>query len=76
MLCSVRADLLYQFTIDLLDFWIPATNLGLVNLNDGVVGIFGYVGVFTSLFRADTGDRLLSSILGARQQWLSVNGRK
>ena len=30
-----------QFIIDLLDVWIPATNLGLVNLNDGVVGIFG-----------------------------------
>lgn len=40
---SVRADTRYQFIIDLLDIWIPATNLGLVNLNDGVVGIFGYV---------------------------------
>lgn len=29
--------------MDLLDIWIPATNLGLVNLNDGLVGIFGYV---------------------------------
>ena len=33
----------YQFIIDVLDVWIPATNIGLVNLNDGVLGIFGYV---------------------------------
>ena len=33
----------FQFIVDLLDFWVPATNLGLVNLNDGFVGIFGYV---------------------------------
>lgn len=33
----------YQFIIDLLDVWIPATNLGYVNLNDGVLGLFGYV---------------------------------
>lgn len=32
-----------QFIIDLLDVWIPATNLGFVNLNEGIVGIFGYV---------------------------------
>ena len=38
-----RADARYQFIIDLLDIWIPATNLGLVNMNDGVVGIFGCV---------------------------------
>lgn len=31
----------YQFIIDLLDIWIPATNIGLVNLNDGLLGIFG-----------------------------------
>ena len=33
----------FQFIVDLLDVWVPATNLGLVNLNDGFVGIFGYV---------------------------------
>lgn len=26
-----------------MDVWIPATNIGLVNFNDGVLGIFGYV---------------------------------
>ena len=41
--CSATANVRHQFTIDLLDIWIPATNLGFVSLNDGVVGIFGYV---------------------------------
>jgi peroxin-11B len=30
-----------QFIIDILDVWLPAANLGLVNLNDGTLGIFG-----------------------------------
>ncbi|PCH33514.1 peroxisomal biogenesis factor 11 [Wolfiporia cocos MD-104 SS10] len=30
-----------QFIVDLLDIWIPATNIGIANLNDGVLGIFG-----------------------------------
>ena len=49
---SARADTRFQFIVDLLDLWIPATNLGLVNLNDGVVGFFGYAShccVVTSL---------------------------
>lgn len=36
-----REAVRYQFIIDLLDVWIPATNIGLINLNDGVLGIFG-----------------------------------
>lgn len=40
---SLRADTRYQFIIDLLDIWIPASNLGLVNVNDGVVGLAGWV---------------------------------
>ncbi len=39
---SARAATLHQFTIDALDIWIPATGLGLTNINDGVLGIFGY----------------------------------
>ncbi|KAI0702502.1 peroxisomal biogenesis factor [Cytidiella melzeri] len=54
------ADIRYQFIIDLLDVWIPATNLGYVNLNDGVLGIFG----------------LISSLMALRTQWIAVNGRK
>ena len=36
-----REAVRYQFIMDLLDVWIPATNIGLVNLNDGILGIFG-----------------------------------
>ena len=36
-----REALRYQFIIDVLDVWIPATNIGLVNFNDGILGIFG-----------------------------------
>lgn len=43
---AAREAVRYQFVIDILDVWIPATNIGLVNLNDGVLGIFGYVTVF------------------------------
>ncbi|KIP12609.1 hypothetical protein PHLGIDRAFT_27380 [Phlebiopsis gigantea 11061_1 CR5-6] len=57
---AARADARYQFIIDLLDIWIPATNLGFVNINDGVVGIFG----------------VISSLMGLRQQWLAATGKK
>jgi hypothetical protein len=32
----------YQLLIDVMDLWIPATGLGIVNFNDGVVGMLGY----------------------------------
>lgn len=54
---SVRDATKQQFVIDLLDVWIPASNLGIVNLNDGVLGIFG----------------LITSLIAFRQQWLTVN---
>lgn len=38
---STRAATRLQFIIDSLDVWIPASGLGLVDLNDGVLGIFG-----------------------------------
>ncbi|KZT06820.1 peroxisomal biogenesis factor 11 [Laetiporus sulphureus 93-53] len=47
----------HQFIIDLFDVWIPATNIGLVNLNDGVLGIFG----------------LITSLLALQSQWIAVN---
>jgi len=37
----MRVDVRYQFMIDILDIWIPAFNLGLVNVNDGIVGFAG-----------------------------------
>jgi peroxin-11B len=41
MLHSMRAATRHQLMIDILDLWLPASSLGLVNLNDGIVGIFG-----------------------------------
>ncbi|KAI0287005.1 peroxisomal biogenesis factor 11-domain-containing protein [Russula aff. rugulosa BPL654] len=45
--------------IDILDVWLPAANLGLANLNDGTLGIFG----------------VISSVLALRTQWLAVNAK-
>ncbi|KAF9270341.1 peroxisomal biogenesis factor [Marasmius fiardii PR-910] len=56
---ATRNQTRHQLLIDMLDLWIPATNIGLTNLNDGVLGIFG----------------LITSLLGAQQQWDSVNGK-
>jgi len=57
---KMRSDTRYQFVIDILDIWIPASNLGLVNVNDGIVGLAG----------------LTSSIMGTYTQWVTVNGPK
>ncbi|KII93248.1 hypothetical protein PLICRDRAFT_35437 [Plicaturopsis crispa FD-325 SS-3] len=57
---SLRASTRHQFVIDFLDVWIPATNIGLVNFNDGVLGVFG----------------LITSVLAAQTQWAAVNGAK
>lgn len=57
---KMRVGVRYQFIIDILDIWIPAFNLGLVNVNDGIVGFAG----------------LISSIMGMRSQWIAVNGSK
>ncbi|TFY59894.1 hypothetical protein EVG20_g7624 [Dentipellis fragilis] len=56
---QVRAATRQQFLIDILDVWIPASTLGLANLNDGIVGIFGF----------------FSSALALRAQWVKVNGK-
>ena len=39
---SQRQSILSQLIMDSLDIWIPATNLGYGNLNDGTVGLFGW----------------------------------
>ncbi|EIW86597.1 peroxisomal biogenesis factor [Coniophora puteana RWD-64-598 SS2] len=57
---SMRSDVRHQFAIDLLDVWIPAFNLGLVGVSDGFVGIAG----------------MISSIMGVRAQWNTINGIK
>jgi len=55
-----RVSARYQFVQDLLDVWIPASALGYVDLNDGVVGICG----------------TLSSLMGLKTQWNVVNKAK
>ncbi|KAH9857921.1 peroxisomal biogenesis factor 11 [Lenzites betulinus] len=57
---AAREAVRYQFVIDLLDVWIPATGIGLVNLNDGVLGIFG----------------IITSLMALRQQWFAAAGKK
>jgi len=60
-LSVLRASTRHQFIIDILDVWIPASGLGLVNINDGLLGIIG----------------LITSLMGLRQQWNAVNyGKK
>ncbi|RDB29380.1 Peroxisomal membrane protein PMP27 [Hypsizygus marmoreus] len=46
-----------QFTIDLLDVWIPATGAEVVQVNEGTLGIFG----------------LISSLMGMQAQWKAVS---
>ncbi|KAJ3558037.1 hypothetical protein NM688_g1146 [Phlebia brevispora] len=55
-IAKARDDARHQFIIDLLDIWVPATTLGLVNLNDGIVGIFG----------------VISSVMALKKQWIST----
>ncbi len=38
---SQRQQLLSQLIMDSCDVWIPATNVGYANLNDGVLGALG-----------------------------------
>ena len=37
-----------QFIVDILDVWIPATGAGLANVNDGALGLIGFVLFSTS----------------------------
>ncbi|KAF9452650.1 peroxisomal biogenesis factor 11 [Macrolepiota fuliginosa MF-IS2] len=59
-IAAARATTRQQFIIDLCDVWIPATGSGLLNVNEGALGILG----------------LISSLLGVKAQWLAVNGKK
>jgi len=54
-----RAATHRQLIIDILDVWTPASGLGLVNVNDGVMGIFG----------------LISSAIALQTQWKSLSGK-
>jgi len=55
-----RATTRHQFIIDALDVWFPASGLGFVNVNDGVLGIFGFI----------------TSFMALQAQWKSLNGKK
>ncbi|KAK2461818.1 hypothetical protein APHAL10511_006281 [Amanita phalloides] len=48
-----RATTRRQLLVDWLDIWIPATGAGLVNVNEGTLGIFG----------------LVTSLVGVKAQW-------
>ncbi|KAJ7235885.1 peroxisomal biogenesis factor 11 [Mycena haematopus] len=58
-IAATRAAVRHQFIIDFLDLWNPASSLGLSNLNDGVVGIFG----------------VISSVMALEKQWHAVGGK-
>lgn len=73
---STLAATHYQFYIDILDVWNPATSLGFVDFNDGVIGGFGYVYYFlVQVCGHLIPYRFISSILAWRKQWLAVNGK-
>jgi len=46
-----REEVRSQMWLDVLDIWIPATNLGLVSFNDGILGA---IGLTTSLMALNT----------------------
>jgi len=56
---SARAATLTQFTSDILDVWLPTSNLGIVNLNDGVLGLIGFV----------------TSLMALRKQWETAGNK-
>ncbi|KAI0051739.1 peroxisomal biogenesis factor 11 [Auriscalpium vulgare] len=56
---ALRTGTRHQFLIDILDLWIPATNIGLFNFNDGVLGIFGFI----------------TSVLALQKHWSAVNAK-
>ncbi|THU91740.1 peroxisomal biogenesis factor 11 [Dendrothele bispora CBS 962.96] len=60
VLLAAQENTRHQLIIDLLDAWIPATALGITNLNEGALGIFG----------------LITSLIAAQKQWEAVNGKK
>ncbi|KDQ19927.1 hypothetical protein BOTBODRAFT_152505 [Botryobasidium botryosum FD-172 SS1] len=49
----------YQLVQDLLDIWLPASNLGLVNLSDGTAGVIGFI----------------TSIMALRLQWNAARAK-
>jgi peroxin-11B len=55
-----RKAVIRQLVLDALDLTLPATALGYFHLEDGLVGLIGFV----------------TSIMGIQSQWKKVNGPK
>jgi len=77
LLSSARAATRQQLIIDMYDVSIPATGAGIFTINEGTLGILGYV---YTLIRSENNlipsSSLISSILGAKAQWIAVNGKR
>jgi peroxin-11B len=72
---SARAATQRQFLTDALDVWIPATGAELVGVNEGLLGILGYVifCVSSSVSDCASGDySLITSLMGVSAQWKAV----
>jgi len=74
---SARAATRQQLIIDMCDVSIPATGAGILTINEGTLGILGCV---YTLVRSKNilipSNSLISSVLGAKAQWIAVNGKK
>ena len=74
---SARLATRKQFTIDILDVWIPAAGADLVRVSEGTLGLLGCVSnELDFLHQLKPCCSLISSILGMQNQWQSVNGKK
>jgi len=48
---SARAATRQQLIIDMCDVWIPATGAGILTVNEGALGILGYVYAFSPIWK-------------------------
>lgn len=74
VLGSERSTTQYQLIIDLLDVWLPATALGIVNVNDGIAGTLGCV-ICTFILPKLRSSRFISSLMALRTQWAAVTSK-
>jgi len=59
VIATQREATRYQLILDTLDFWLPASSLGLVNISDGLAGILGFI----------------TSVMALKTQWAAVNSK-
>ena len=73
---SARDNNRKQLVIDLLDLWMPATGAELLKVNEGTLGILGYVLNKHEILPLTFGcHSLISSLLGVKAHWQVVNGK-